>query len=361
MNKRVFCVLMTALLLLCLCACGGAEQDVPAATEDRSTPIQTVESPRTPEETEIGTKSDRETSGTETPSAEETEVQTEAATEDSTELPPEETAETGTEPVTEAPAQTDAVGQPDTSSDEAAPTETEENSPDFADEEALTEYLLGAWNFYPTEEDDQNTPEIGGIPGLSIQLAPGGMFMAIEHMTNAMYFGTWELDRLYAGPDELPDWLRFTLDEPGENLWGFGDYLIQGWARCRGSDRLSLVQVNNGDSVFYNRFDCFDVMLVKGGDFPTEESADPQTDAHFCAMVWQVADDGNTLWVTEVDPADFTVGIGSHEAVRYHLADDCEILCPSSAFAPGGRIAELETNAAGEISMINWAEPELEG
>ena len=72
MNKRVFCILMTALFLLCLCACGGTEQDVPAATDDRSTPIQTVESPRTPEETEIGTKSDRETSGTETPSSEET-------------------------------------------------------------------------------------------------------------------------------------------------------------------------------------------------------------------------------------------------------------------------------------------------
>ena len=292
------------------------------------------------------------------------------------ELPPEPSAETeppaepqtepenSTEPQTEPSGETlvEPQTEPPAESQTGAPAETDPNgeSEEFADEEALREFLVGAWNFYPTEEDQRTTPELGGIPGLSVQLLPDGTFFAILHMSFAQYTGTWELDRLYAGPDELPDWIRFTLDEPDEGLWGFGDYVIQGWARCRGSDRLSLVQVNNGDSVFSTCFDRYDAMLIRGGDVPADETTDPKPDASFCAVVWEVAEDGNALWVTEVDPADFSVGIGSREAVRYALAEDCEIRCPVSAFAPGGLVAAIETNGDGEIAVLNWAEPEME-
>lgn len=343
MDGRILCVLMALLLVLTLAACSHSGQK-PSGEATTASAVGT----ETPSGTAASISSDTEVLPTENEfptesQSAETEPPTEAQTSESAETePPVET----TVPITET---------------ETPEPSHEENPSTFANVDALEEYLLGAWNFYPTNEDEKNTPEIGGIPGFTIQIAPGGVFMLIRHMDFAQYQGTWELDRLFAEEHEVPDMIRFTLDEPDETLKDAGTFLIQGWSHCTGSDRLSLVQVNVGESVISAWFDLYDAMLVKGGDFPTDESEDPSTDAHFCAMVWQVADDGETLWLTQVDPLDFSVGLGSRTAVRYVLAGDCEIRCPISAFVRGGTVAEIQTNSAGEISMINWAEPVLEG
>ena len=376
--KKLLCLLLSALLLLSLAACAGSGSTETTKAPERTTPALSgkteTELPE-PEHTVGAADSGNQPAETEAPETESAEPSaTEApeppATEPSAPVPPGTDAPAPVFPVTDAP-ETDApatdfpatdapeTGTPDT--DSPAPGPDEDADPYAFEEEAdFEDFLCGAWNFFPVNEGETDTPEIGGIPGLTIQLVPGGMFMAILHMDFTMYTGTWTLERLYADEDALPDLLRFELDEEYEDLAAFGDFCIQGWASCTGSERLSLVQVNNGDSVLNVKFDLYDAMLIKGGDFPTDESAAPQTDAHFCAMVWQVADGGNTLWVTEVSPQDFSVTVGSHEAVRYTVSGDAEIRCPASAFARGGLVAEIEADAEGNIVMLNWAEPELE-
>ncbi len=331
--RQQFCVLLSLLLLLGLAACNGVK--IP---NQGNSPSASGARPET-QAADPGAESLPETQ-----SLPSTETQTEAPV--------------GTEPGTPA-AQSSAAPTEEATEPETEPPADDE-LPDFADDEAMRSFLVGVWNYFPTEEDAAESPGIDGIPGVSIQLMDDGSFFAIRHTDNAQFFGSWELERYFAEEDELPDRLSFVLDDAAQP-GAFGSYWIQNWADCADTDRLSVVRLSYNTQTFGSYPDAYDAMLVKGGFSPDAEGAAPKTDAAFCGMVWQVSENGGELWITEISPTDFSVTLGSHKAACYKLASDAELVWPASVFARGGCPAVVKTNAAGEIVFLDWAEAETEG
>lgn len=321
---RAFCCLSAALLLLLsLSACGGGTAPTAGPAEPSSAVL--TEAPA------IGVDT--------TPPAE---TRSEAPTDQLPEAPVDTTAAAETEETTEAP--------------ETPPAEPL----DFENPAGLRDFLIGVWNYFPTGEDAVDSPEITGIPGISIQLLEDGSFYAIRQMDGAQFRGTWKLERYFVEEDALPDQISFTLAEGGES-GAFGDYWIQGWAGCAGTERLFLTNISSDADTFASYPEAYDAMLVKGSYDPDAEGGAPIRDAEFCGIVWQVSEGGTALWITEVSPVDFTLAIGSRSAARYPVAAEAELDCPVSVFARGGCPAVVRTNAAGEIVYLNWAEMDMEG
>ena len=357
--RRILSALMILLLLLSLAACGASEKTAGTETtgaadsSDATVPDTTEEAV----DTSAAASSEKETEAPVEPSSESpTETDGQPSGPDS-ESPDPETTDTPASEDTEEPTEPEPPSEPT----EPEPPVEETASLEFEDAAALREFLCGAWNYYPVEEDALDTPEVGGIPGLSVQLQPDGTFFAIRHANNAQYTGTWTLDWFFADEDGLPDWLCFRLDDGEGDIDAFGDFVIEGWASCTGSHRLDLMQVNNGDSIFSSFYEVWEAMLVKGSDLPVTESEEPLANASFCGRIWQVAEDGKALWMTEVNPRDFSEGIGSRVAVRYEIAPNAELVYPTSVYARGGIVAVVETDAKGRIVLLDWAEELTEG
>ena len=241
-----------------------------------------------------------------------------------------------------------------------APEAPGADSLDFEDAAALRDFLIGVWSYFPAEEDAVDSPEITGIPGISIQLLEDGSFYAIRQTDGVRFQGSWKLEHYFAEEGALPDRISFTLEEGGAP-GAFGDYWIQGWASCAGTDRLLLTNIIYDADTFASFPEIYDAMLVKGSYDPDAEGSAPNCDAEFCGIVWQVTDGGTALWITEISPVDFTLAVGSRIAARYPVAADAELGYPVSVFARGGCPAVVKTNAAGEIVYLNWAERDMEG
>lgn len=347
MIKRVLCILLAALILLSLAACASSDKNAdvtpPAATD---APTEPLTEPVTEIPTDHVAKIPTEPV-TETP----TEPVTDAP-EPVTEAPTEPVTEAPTEPVTEAPTEP-ATEQPP----EVIPEEPEEPT----DHDSMLQWLVGVWNYFPVDEDAVDSPEIDGIPGLTIQLMEDGSFYAIRHSDNAQCTGSWTLDWFYADEDECPDWLLFQVEDADEGMEVIGDFWIENWAVCTGTDRLDLIQVNNGDSIFLNDYDVYFEVLVRGSFDPDAQGEAPKTDAEFVGIVWDVRGEGTELWITEVSSENFSVTVGSRRASRYLIAADAELVWPVNVFNQGACPAALRTNAAGEIVFLDWASVEEEG
>lgn len=329
MHRACICLLAALLLLWGLSACGGETAPTAEPTEPSSAVL--TEAPASGSETEVPAP------------------QSEAPTEP---LP-----ETPTDPSPETPAET-------TAAQTAEPTEAPEapgaDSPDFEDPAALRDFLIGVWSYFPAEEDAVDSPDLTGIPGVSIQLLEDGSFSAIRQTDGVRFQGIWKLERYFAEEGALPDRISFTLAEGGAP-GAFGDYWIQGWADCAGTHRLLLTNISSDADTFASYPEVYDAMLVKGSYDPDAEGGAPNCDAEFCGIVWRVSEGGTALWITEVSPVDFTLAIGSRSAARYPVAADAELGYPVSVFARGGCPAVVKTNAAGEIVYLNWAEMDMEG
>lgn len=345
MKRSVLCILLAAMLVLGLTACNksGETAAPPAPASSADTPA-----PVTAPETEAPAKPVTELT---------TDAPTEPGTDTPTENPTEPVTEAPTEPVTEAPTEPSTEAQTEPATAEPSPEPYEEPT----DYDSMLHFLVGVWNYFPVDEDAVDSPEIDGIPGLTIQLMEDGSFFAIRHADNAQCTGTWTLDWLYAYEDELPDWLCFQVDDADQGMEYIGDFWIENRAICAGTDRLDLVQVNNGDSVFLNSFDVFAETLVRGSYDPEARGSDPKLDAEFSGMVWEVRGNGTELWITEISPVDFSVTIGTQVAACYPVAADAELVWPTYIFNEGACPALVKTNADGEIVFLDWAEPEMEG
>lgn len=347
-SKKIFCLLLAALLVLGLVACAKAGETapppVPAASTDAAVPTAAPvnEAPAKP--------------ATDAP----TEPVTDAPTEPVTDAPTEPVTDAPTEPVTDAPTEpvTEAPTEPATEEPSAEPPELPEEPTDY---DSMLRFLVGVWNYFPVDEDAVDSPGIDGIPGLTIQLMEDGRFFAIRHSDNAQCIGSWTLDWFFAEEDELPDWLCFEVEDADDGMEVIGDFWIENRAVCAGTDRLDLIQVNNGDSVFMNSFDVYAEALVRGSFDPDAEGSDPKLDAEFVGMVWEVRENGTELWITEIDPEDFSVTIGTHVAARYPVAADAQLIWPTYIFNEGACPAVVHTNADGEIIFLDWAEEEMEG
>ncbi len=328
-HRACICLLAALLLLWGLSACSGETTPTTEPTEPSSAVL--TEAPASVSETEAPTPQ--------------------------SEVPTEPLPETPTDPSPEAPAET-------TAAQTAEPTEAPEapgaDSLDFEDAAALRDFLIGVWSYFPAEEDAVDSPEITGIPGISIQLLEDGSFYAIRQTDGVRFQGSWKLEHYFAEEGALPDRISFTLEEGGAP-GAFGDYWIQGWASCAGTDRLLLTNIIYDADTFASFPEIYDAMLVKGSYDPDAEGSAPNCDAEFCGIVWQVTDGGTALWITEISPVDFTLAVGSRIAARYPVAADAELGYPVSVFARGGCPAVVKTNAAGEIVYLNWAEMDMEG
>ncbi len=218
----------------------------------------------------------------------------------------------------------------------------------------LVQFLSGEWSY---------VEPIGYGMLVELTLTEDGRYTARCNTPDAPggvteYTGTWNLERLYAGPNELPDLLVLPLDRQYEEfpgMTGLGDFIISNIGECHGGCRMALVQANNGDSLFSFFYDVFRVVMIKAGSLPEDDHSPAQKNAHFCAVLWDCYEDENgneILWLDEVD-GDTHKNIGRHEAVPYTLLPTADLRYHPDR-TDCGNVFEVQTDANGDITMINW-------
>jgi len=231
----------------------------------------------------------------------------------------------------------------------------------FSDEAALRAFLTGGrWTYYvPDGLGPQITLELSEDGGCSAWLGAGRDAIRFD--------GRWRLDRLFAGEEDLPDWLCLDVsstnapEPPYSGMTSLGDFLIENWTICGGWFMMRMGQVNNGDSLFSLAADTFSPVLYRTdpADRPSYTDA-PRTDDSFFAVCWRVVESpqDTVLWLDDADPDDPSRTAGRHESIPYTLAPDADVRCTPSLFARGGFVAWVQTDAAGNLILLDWASPD---
>ena len=136
-----------------------------------------------------------------------------------------------------------------------------------------------------------------------------------------------------------------------------GCYALYGWTVCDGEYLIHLDPTSGDPNLFsaIRQFE-YDATLRKQTDEAAPPAVEaPKRNAHFKAICWKVSEDQRTMWLDDVSDTDINKNEGRHEAVPYVVREDYEPRCSVDAFIRGGSVAEVYTNAEGEITILNWA------
>lgn len=256
---------------------------------------------------------------------------------------PETAAEPVSQPAQEETKPTETV---------VAPTKGAEDPLDFQDDDALRGFLLGTWEYrLPGSGTD-------AVPVLTLTLRDDASYrieVKTEKSSAFDYEGVWAQSAVNAKDGDLLDGFHLS-PKPGSDVLCGGDFLLTGWSVCDGDYLIHLSTVNGDPNVFSLNWNWYDATLRKQVDTPAPPAVEaPKKDAHFNAICWAVSEDQRVMWLDDVQDADIDKNEGRHEAVPYVVREDYDPRCSVDAFLRGGSVAEVYTNADGEITILNWA------
>ena len=222
---------------------------------------------------------------------------------------------------------------------------------DFRDNEALRGFLLGTWEYrLPGSAPD-------AAPVLTLTLLDDASYR-IEASTEGCaytYEGVWAQTAMNAKEEEPLDGFHLS-PKPGSDALCGGDFILYAWSACDGDYLIHLDPISADPSVFSINWNEYDATLRKQEEAPAPSPVgEPKKDAHFNAVCWKVSEDQRTMWLDDVQDEDIDKNEGRHEAIPYVVREDCEQRCGVDAFLRGGSVAEVWTNADGEITILNWA------
>ncbi len=223
---------------------------------------------------------------------------------------------------------------------------------DFKDNEALRGFLLGTWEYrLPGSAADS-------VPVLTLTLRDDASYRietVTEKSSDYWYEGVWAQTAVNAKDDAPLDGFHLS-PKPGSDALCGGDFRLTGWSSCDGAYLILLSTLTGDPTVFSLNWNEYDATLRKQTDEPAPAAVgETKKDAHFRAICWKVSEDQRTMWLDDVQDEDIGKNAGRHEAIPYLVREDYEPRCGVDAFLRGGSVAEVYTNADGEITILNWA------
>ena len=220
----------------------------------------------------------------------------------------------------------------------------------FTDNEALRSFLIGAWEYRLLENGEDSDPV------LTLTLRDDASYR-IEVKTDELAFdheGVWAQTQVNAKDEEPMDGFHLS-PSPRSDVICSGDFLLTGWASCDGDYLIHLSTLTGEPNVFSFCWSVYDATLRKQTDETAPAAVgEPKRDAHFFATCWKVAEDQSVMWLDDVEEQELNWISERHTAIPYVLRSDYEPRCGVDAFVRGGQVAEIYTNADGEITILNW-------
>ena len=209
-------------------------------------------------------------------------------------------------------------------------------------EAALSAILEGEWTYFPPNSN---------IPGAYISFSKDGDFhmRVMDPKNNAIWenVGFYELDRWYALENEAPDVLMLPFSDANgsEPASSAGDYMIMERTLCDGEIILSLLQINNGDSMLSVCFDDWAPILKRYTNW--QPQGEPRKAETFCASVWKVDQAARLVWIDDIEPG--IRNIGRYEALPYQVAPQLDLRSLPDWLMEGGTIWNIRTDAMGRV------------
>ena len=213
---------------------------------------------------------------------------------------------------------------------------------DVTDEAGLSEILEGEWSYCPPNSE---------VPGAYISFSRDGNFhmRVMDPKNNAIWenVGVYQLERWYAMENEAPDILTLTFTDANgsEPASSAGDYMIIERTLCDGEIILSLLQINNGDSMLSTCFDDWAPILRRHTNWKPQ--GEPRKAEAFCASVWKVDHAARQVWLDDIEPG--IRNIGRYEALPYQVAPQLDLHSLPDWLMSGGTIWSVRTDAMGRI------------
>ena len=216
---------------------------------------------------------------------------------------------------------------------------------DVTDEAGLSAILEGEWTYCPPNSK---------VPGAYISFSRDGKFhlRVMDPKNNAIWenVGVYRLERWYALENEAPDILKLTFTDANgsEPASSAGDYMIVDRTLCDGEILLSLLQINNGDTMLSACFDDWAPMLTRYTSW--QPQGEPRKAATFCAAVWKVDPTARLVWMDDIEPG--IRNIGRHEALPYLAAPQLDLHSLPDWLMSGGTTWSVRTDAMGRVAEM---------